>query len=200
MKIDFSKILETFNGLNDQLRYSIFGTTVLLVVLLDVFLVVLPQCGGINSVNDQVQKLSADTTQVITDKQRVNQLRKNLKQAHLNLAEIVGKVRSLQEVPAILETISSIANDYDVKIDRLTPQKQGQESLKVTEDGHYYALPIVIQARCGYHMFGRFLNKLEDENLWFVIKEMNIQSDEKTPNLHSFSLTIKIILIDKTRG
>lgn len=195
--MDLSKIFEAFNNLNEQARYSILGGVVVLVLLLDVFLLVLPQCGSISDINDQIKTLSTDTAQVVTDKQRIDQLKKSLEQTRLTLEAMNLKIRPLQEVPAILETISRIANEYDVKIDKLVPQKQEQESLTKSEDGHYYALPIVIQARCGYHMFGRFLNKLENEDLYFSLKDLLVQDDEKNPRIHLFSLTINIILVDK---
>ncbi len=197
MKFDLSKILEYFNNLNDQARYAILGSVVFLIILLDVFLLVLPQISGIANVNDQMRKMSEDTQQVLTDRQRINQLRKNLREARVQLSSLSLKVRPIQEVPAILSTISSIAKEYGVKIDQLVPEKDRQEDLTAAADGKYYALPIVIKAHCGYHMFGRFLNKLESEDLYFIMKDFIIQNDEKDTNTHLFSLTIKIILVDK---
>ncbi len=106
-------------------------------------------------------------------------------------------MRPIQEVPAILSTISSIANEYGVKIDQMVPEKNQQEALTAAADGKYYALPVVIKARCGYHMFGHFLNKLENEDMYFIMKDFIIQNDEKDSNTHLFSLTIKIILVDR---
>jgi hypothetical protein len=64
--------------------------------------------------------------------------------------------------------------------------KSQQETLTSSADGKYYALPVVIKARCGYHMFGRFLNKLENEDLYFIMKDFIIQNDDKDPNTHAF--------------
>jgi Tfp pilus assembly protein PilO len=161
MKFDLKQILEYFNNLNDQARYAILGGVVVVIILLDVFLLVLPQCAGIAELNSQVTKMAQDTQQILVDRQRVGQLRRNLQLTRLELKELSNKVRPVQEVPIILANISSIANQYDVKIDQLIPEKQLQEALTVSPEGRYYALPVVIKARCGYHMFGRFLNKLE---------------------------------------
>jgi Tfp pilus assembly protein PilO len=197
MKLDLSKILEYFNNLNDQARYAILGGVVILVILLDVFLLVLPQIGGIVDINDQIKKMSDDTQQVLTDRQRIGQLRKNLQDERDQVASLSLKVRPLQEVPVILSTISSIANEFSVKIDQLTPEKNQQETLTADADSKYYALPIVIKARCGYHMFGHFLNKMENEDMSFTIRDFIIQNDDKDPNTHLFTLTIKLILVDK---
>ena len=58
---------------------------VFLIILLDVFFLVLPQIGGIADINDQIKKMSDDTQQVLTDKQRINQLKKNLQDARVQL-------------------------------------------------------------------------------------------------------------------
>ena len=42
-------------------------------------------------------------------------------------------------------------------------------------DSQYYALPIVIAAHSGYHMFGHFLNKLESGNLLFMVHDLRIE-------------------------
>ncbi len=161
---------------------------------------VLPQMGSIADVNDQIKKLSEDTQQVLIDKPRINLLRKNLQEARIQLKSLSSKVRSIQEVPAILSTISSIANEYGVKIDQLIPEKSQQEALMTAADGKYYALPVVIKARCGYHKFGHFLNKLENEDMFFIMKDFIIQNDEKDPHTHLFSLTIKMILVEQASG
>ena len=200
MKIDLSKIVDYFNNLNDQARYAILGGAVFLIILLDIFFLVLPQINGIVHVNDQIKELSEDTQQVLTDRQRANQLRKNLQGERVRLSSLSRKVRSIQEVPAILGTISSIAKKYGVIIDQLVPEKDQQEDLTATADGKYYALPILIKAHCGYHMFGHFLNKLENGDMYFILKDFIIQNDEKDANTHLFSLTIKVILVNRNGG
>jgi Tfp pilus assembly protein PilO len=197
MKPDLNKILEQFNKMNDQTRYGILGGVVFFIILLDVLLLVLPQIGAIGSTNDQVRQMTADTLQVQTDKQRINQLRKNLQDSRLQLSALSARVRPVQEVPSILTTISSIANEYGVKIEQLDPEKGQQETLKAASADKYYALPVLIKARCGYHMFGRFLNKLEGEDMFFIMKDFIIQNDGANTNSHLFSLTLDIILVEK---
>lgn len=197
MKPDLNKIFEQFNNLNDQARYAVLGGVVLLIILLDVFLLVLPQIGGIADVNGQIKKISDDTQEVLTDRQRIRQLRKNLQDSRDQFNSLGTRVRPIQEVPVILSTISSIANEYGVKIDELAPEKSQQESLKAASADKYYALPVSIKARCGYHMFGHFINKLENEDMYFIMKDFIIQNDGQNTDSHLFALTIKIILVDK---
>ena len=196
MKFDLNSLIESFNKLNETARYGILGGLAVLILGLDVFFLALSQVGAISQDSDQVKKLSDDTQQVLVDRVRINPLRRSLKETRLQLNSLSAKVRLLQEVPAILSTISSTANEYGVKIDQLVPEKNLQEVLTTASDGKYYALPVVIKARCGYHKFGHFLNKLENENLSFILQDFIIQNGEKDLHTHSFSLTIKIILVD----
>lgn len=198
MKFDLNKILGIFNGLNEKTRYLIAGGVVLLIILLDVFLLVLPQVGSIGDINQQISTLNTETQQVLTDKQRINQLKKNLDLTRQQWKALSAKVRPIQEVPIILGTISSIANEFGVKIEQLVPEKSKQVALTTSAEGKYYALPVVIKAHCAYHMFGRFLNKLENEDLFFIINDFIIQNDDKDLKMHSFALTIEIILVDQS--
>ena len=198
MKFDLNKIIESFNKLNDQARYGVLAGLVVLILVLDVFFLVLPQWGSINDISAQISKLTTDTQQVLVDRQRIGQLRKNLETDRLQLKMLSGKVRPVQEVPIILGIISRVANENGVKIDQLTPEKNLQESLKAAGEAKYYALPIVIKARCGYHMFGHFLNKLEGEDMYFIVKDFIIQNDGLEVNSHLFTLTIKVILLDQS--
>jgi Tfp pilus assembly protein PilO len=191
-------IIESFNKLNDQARYAILVVVFFLIILVDVVFLVLPQMASIGTVNDQIKQLSDDTEQVLVNKNLINPLKKNLGDTRDELKLLSVKVRLIQEVPAILSTISSIANEYGVKIDQLDPVKSEQEVLTTVPDGKYYALPVVIKARCGYHKFGRFLNKLENQDLYFILKDFIIQNDDKDPSTQLFSLTIKLILLDRS--
>jgi len=197
MKFDLNKIIEMFNSLNDQTRYAVLGGIVFLVIVLDVIFLMVPQISGIVDINHQITKMSQDSQQVLVDRQRINQLKKNLEISRLQFNNLNDKIRPIQEVPSILDTISSVANENSVKIDQLEPDKAHQEVLKSTPDAKYYALPLEIKAHCGYHMFGHFLNKLENGNMFFVMKDFIIQNGDKDVNSHSFSLTIKVILVDR---
>jgi len=200
MKIDLTKILEYFNNLNDQMRYGIFAGAVILIIALDVFFLVLPQIAGIADVNDRIKKMSESTQQVLVDRQRINQLKKNLQLMRNGLNALSIKIRPVQEVPAILSTISSIAKEYGVKIDQLIPEYKLLKALNSDADSKYYSLPVLIKAVSGYHNFGHFLNKVENEDLSFIMKDFIIQNEGKAANPHLFSMTIKIILVERKSG
>ena len=195
MKPDLNKIIEQFNKLNDQSRYGILGWVVALILLLDAFLLVWPQFASISDINGQIKKISEDTQQVLTDRARLGSLKKGLQEARNSLSLLNLKVRPIQEVPSILSTISSFARDYNVKIDQLIPEYAQVETL-TAGGGKYYTLPVLIKARCGYHHFGLFLNKMENGEMSFIMKDFIVQNDESSFNTRSITLTIKLVLAD----
>ncbi len=198
-----NKLIESFNKLNDQARYCLLVGVVFLIILLDVVFLVLPQMASIGSINDQIKKLSDDTQEVLSERPQTKQRKNKLDTARAQYSALSMKVHTIQEIPAILSTISSIANEYGVKIDQLVPKKDQPDAVakapaKKVEDTPYYALPIVIKAHGGYHMFGRFLSKLEAQNFFVILKDFIIQNDDKDPNSRLFSVTVDIVLGDKT--
>jgi Tfp pilus assembly protein PilO len=195
--LDPKKILERYNKLSDQTRYCVLVGAIFLIILLDILLLVLPQISSIADVNAQIKKLSEDTRQVTADRVRIKLLKTGLEETRSHLDTLSGKVRSLQGLPAILGIISSAANENGVLIEELVPEKSMQESLTKAPEGQYYALPVVLRVRCAYHRFGRFLNELENGQMYFAMKDFVIQHDGKDPNTHTFSLTINLILMEK---
>lgn len=196
-KAFLDKIIEGYNGLEVKFRYGIFGGLLLMVFALDYFSVMAFQLDYLKKSDEEIKTLVQEIGQVKADKLFIAQMKKSLDVPRRQLVAMSEKVRSVQAVPIVLEEISRLANEFGVKIDQLTPQKDAQELLITAPEGKYYALPIVIQARSGYHMFGHFLNRLERQDLYFSVRDLRIEADEKDPNNQLISMVIKVILVDK---
>jgi Tfp pilus assembly protein PilO len=191
------KIIESFNKLNEQTRYGLLIFAVVVIILLDVLLLALPQMAAIGQANDKAKDLAANIQQVLTDSGRMALLKKNLETTRVQFNALSNKVRTTQEVPVILDTISSVANEYGVKIEELVPETDRLTALTRTPQSQYYALPVSIKARGAYHNFGRFINKLENSDLFFIMKDFIIQNDAADPHTHLYSLTINLVLADR---
>lgn len=200
MKVTVDSLITKFNGLDIKARYAIFATALLVVFAVDYALIMNFQLQFIGRSNEEIKTLSGDTARVQADKQRIDQMRKGLESSRTQLQAMNVKIRSMQEVPLILDDISRLANEVGIKIDQLIPRKEDQEKLISSPEGDFYALPIVISARGGYHPWGRFLSRLEAANLYFSLSELRIDADEKDKNNHLITATLKVILGDKPIG
>ncbi len=196
MKISIQNVMRGINRADIKVRYGIFAGILLAAFALDYFLLMGPQIRSLKGLEEAVKTASADVERVSNDLQRTRQLKDGLNSSRAELEAMSLKVRSLQEVPVILEEISRTANQFNVKIDQVKPLPESQETLISAPEGKYYALPIVIQARSGYHMFGHFLSTLESGHLFFTIRDWHMQADQDAKGL-LVQATLKVVLTQK---
>ena len=198
MKINVQDIMRAVNAADIRVRYGIFAGILLAVAALDYFLVLEFQLRSLEHLGEGIKTTSADIERVNGDLRRIDQIREGLKTSRVQLEAMRVKVRSIQEVPSILEEISGTANEFNIKIDQIKPLAESQETLISAPEGKYYALPIVIQARCGYHMFGRFLNAMESGNLFFTVRDLHMEAGQDPAKGLSVQATLKLILAEKS--
>ncbi|HLD88248.1 MAG TPA: type 4a pilus biogenesis protein PilO [Candidatus Omnitrophota bacterium] len=197
MKINIQNIMRGINGADIKVRYGIFFGILLAVFALDYFLIMAPQIRSLKGLGEAAKTTSADVQRVNNDLQRIRQIKDGLNSSRAELEAMSVKVRSLQEVPVILEEISRTANQFNVKIDQVKPLSESQETLISTPEEKYYALPIVIQARSGYHMFGHFLNTLESGRLFLTLTNWRMEAGGQADKEILVQATLKVILTQK---
>ncbi len=199
MKISIQNVMRGINRADIKVRYGIFAGILLAAFALDYFLLMGPQIRSLKGLEEAVKTASADVERVSNDLQRTRQLKDGLNSSRAELEAMSLKVRSLQEVPLILEEISRTANQFNVKIDQVKPMPESQETLISAPEGKYYALPIVIQARSGYHMFGHFLNTLESGHLFFTLRDWHMETGPQDAKGLLVQATLRVILTQKSR-
>ena len=197
MKISIQGIVHGINRADIKVRYGIFAGILLAAFALDYFLLMAPQIRSLKGLGEAARTTSADVQRVSNDIQRIQQIKDGLNSSRAELQAMSLRVRSLQEVPAILEEISRTANQFNVKIDQIKPLPESQETLISTPEEKYYALPIVIQARSGYHMFGHFLNTLESGHLFFILRDLRMEVGQEAAKGLLVQATLKVILTDR---
>ncbi|MDD5747057.1 MAG: type 4a pilus biogenesis protein PilO [Candidatus Omnitrophica bacterium] len=99
--------------------------------------------------------------------------------------DFFDRLPAQKEFPVFLELISKIARNHDVKIIAIEPQK-------VIEDANpfYVKIPVLIDAYCGYHALGGFINDLEFADKLMKVENIKINSDETNPGTHQVFLII----------
>ena len=195
-KVNMQGLIGYFNSLDIKARYTIFAVCVGAVVALDYFLLIRLQLQWMAAADTAIQSVAADTARVKSDVQRVGQIKQNLEISRAELESVNSKIRSMEEVPAILEEISRTANEFHVNIEQLAPVKAEKEALLAGAGSQYYSLPIVITAHSGYHMFGHFLNKLESGNLLFMLRDLRVEQGAQAAGDLTIQATLKIIVTD----
>ncbi len=90
-----------------------------------------------------------------------------------------------KEFPVFLETLSKIAKSNNVKIIAIEPQKAIDDPALF-----YIRVPVLVDASCGYHALGKFINDLEYSNQFMKIYSIKISGDDDTPEKQQVFLVI----------
>ena len=192
------KIPEIIAKLDEKNRYYILGGILLGIFLLDYFLVMQPQLATLRSLNPKISLLAKDIRSAEDSIHQYTKYQKDLTNLKEKGTVVNERIISKEEVPMVMEKISRMANKSGVKIDQIMPLKGSEAVLMKNNDGKYSALPIQVEARSGYHDFGRFINQLENSEIFLSVANFSFAADASDTLRQAARLTVKIVVFDKT--
>jgi Tfp pilus assembly protein PilO len=128
-----------------------------------------------------------------------------LREQHRRLTQAVTAFRALlpsdEEVPKVLERISSLASQAQVKIQTVFPRRpadvvddaRSKKRKKGTEAPTVYFREIFIEidALAGFHQIGTLVNLIESEERPMQVAGLRISADAKDPRHHHVKLSIR---------
>lgn len=191
------KISEIIPKLNEKNRYYILGGLLLVIFLVDYFLVMAPQLGTLRVLNPKITLLATDIKTAEENNRMYHQYQLDQERLRDKIGIISQRIISKEEVPVIMERISRMANKAGVKIDQIMPLKGSEEMVMKNNEGKYYSLPILVDARTGFHDFGRFINELEKNDVFLSITNFTFAADANDTVRHVAKLTVKVIIFEK---
>lgn len=101
-----------------------------------------------------------------------------------------------EEVPKLLEELSHMAIASNMKIIGIKPLSKG-EATPAGKGFSYREIPIEIEARSGYHELGQFLQRLECGERFIMVKDLSVQSDNRSPKRHNVQLITSTYVLVK---
>jgi len=120
-----------------------------------------------------------------------------------NKAGLAAEISALQErfleetqIPLFLEELSKLAEETSVRLNSLKIPKEvaeAGEKEKTPLEKKYKKVPIFIEAECGFHDLGRFINKLESAKRFISVSDIEIKAQKESPGLHRVDLEIETI-------
>ncbi|MCP4649420.1 MAG: type 4a pilus biogenesis protein PilO [PVC group bacterium] len=106
----------------------------------------------------------------------------SLKQIYLHN---MSKLPLQKEFSVFLELFSKVAKKNNVKLIAIEPQKPVDD-----QDMFFVRIPVYIDAACGYHDLGKFLNDLEYSSKLLRIENIRIENDGVDPLIQQVFLRI----------
>lgn len=107
-----------------------------------------------------------------------------------------NKLPKEEEFPVVLESLSDMAKNADVKITKILPVKSSTTfSEGNIQSDIYDQKEISIDAQCGYHQLGEFIAELENAERFMEVSDIKIETGKANPKRHNVQLTVKTFIL-----
>lgn len=194
MKDLFNKIrnLKNFKDIEklqlDQKAMLIIILALILIIYLDYNFLIKRQIKAISVVSPKVAKVKKD----------INDLNKNLlaiqdlknKQATIERQK-VKKIISQGEVALLLQDISELANNDGVKIMQMKPSREPGVKQENAAAGPLDPVLVTLDLVCGYHNLGKFINDLENAEIFIQVQNIKINEKEADSIIQQVNLVLR---------
>lgn len=174
--------------LKDKKKVMILGI-ILTVGAIYIYLsfLLLPQISRVATAYGKANKLNSEVKVAEREMSEIDGLKKKVAQYHEKIESYERMLPAEQEIPKLLEDLSEMAKSANVKIVAITPVQAKQEA---QANQAYQEIPILINARSGYHELGRFLNNLENAGRFMKVVDMSISENKTTPKRHDVEMMV----------
>jgi Tfp pilus assembly protein PilO len=181
--------------IDERNRYYIFIGVLVFVSLADYVILMKPQLTALTKIGPEIKILSRDIQKAKEEIQKKNSYKDETRRLEDKIKGHSLKIKAKDEVPLILERISQLASQNGVEIDQIMPFSRDQEVLFQDNKRTYYALPILVEARSGYHGFGRFLDQLEKDNVSVDMTAFTIMATDDA-RYHRVTLNLEAMVFE----
>ncbi len=121
-----------------------------------------------------------------------DKLNKRLKILQEKLAGYEKRLSREKELPVLLENLSEMAKESQVRILGIIPYDTRLKARKDTgeEKSVYQEVPIAISAQSGYHELGSFINRLENDQRYMQVSHMKIKPSHVDKDQHKIEFVV----------
>lgn len=174
------------------------------VILAGYFLLFLnPMFSKLSDLSRKVFKLQSDLSIAELSVDSMPKMKKEISDLKNKAISYSNKLPKEEELPALLESLSMMARDTDVKITKIAPIKDAEaakDAKITTRSGVYEEKSILINAQCGYHQLGAFIAQLENAERFMEISDITIENVKTALKRHNVQLIVKtFVLKDKAK-
>ena len=182
----FNNAANFINERSPQEKKMILVLGVCLILVADYWLVLNPLITSFTKVMPQLNQLKQDKKTLKEDKKNERIIKKDWQAVKEKVDAMEKSFISSDELPVLLENLSKLASESQVKIISLKPMEAKNEKV-----GSYKKTPIKIEASAGTHAFGAFLAKLETGTAFYRVTNLTITGDVTGGSEHGENLDLE---------
>jgi len=176
----FNKIA-IFKKENKALLFQIILAVAILVFLILIIPQLINSIGASKEVSEK-KKVLGDIEDGINNFQTFEN---ELKMLEDDCADFMNRLPPQKEFPVFLERLSRLAKKNNIKIIAMEPQEA-----KDDPSLFYVEISVFIDAYCGYHSLGKFINDVEYSNEFMKVDTVKIENDPMDSKIHQVLLTV----------
>ena len=149
--------------------------------------ILLPQIARVAVAYSKADKLNSEAKVAQREISEIEGLKKQVIKYRGKIESYESMLPAEQEIPKLLEGLSDMAKSANVKIVAITPIQSKQEA---QNNQTYQEIPILINAKSGYHELGKFLNNLENADRFMKVIDIRINENKATPKRHDVEILV----------
>lgn len=156
----------------------------------------LPQIDSATKSFRQAKTMQSDVKVAEKDIAKIGRLKKEIEAYRSKIESYERMLPIEQEVPKLLETLSTMARSSNVKIAGITPLASKQEA---SPEKIYQEIPIQVSAKSGYHELGKFLSDLESSGRFMKVADIDIKENKSNVKRHDVELLVLTYVLLENR-
>jgi type IV pilus assembly protein PilO len=192
----FSQIVSVVTRFSEKNPYYALGAFLLVVFLLDYFLIMQFQLGALFQLNPKLTTVAEDMRSTRSDIAKIGEYRQQIVSLGAMAKKVNSKIHTRDEIPLVINNVTRLAKRNSIRIEQIMPDSSAPEPIVKDSEGQYYAVPLRIEARGTYHDFGRFINQLENEEVFLTIGNFRMDASPLDSALHVIKLTLNAVVFE----
>ncbi len=171
----------------DKKKLMLAGVICLVVIFIDISFVMKMQLAGLSAQGPKITKLKADIDKFNADLAKMQSL-KNMDGKKQPGVVLLKKLISEGQITTLLQNISETAKKNGVRISQI---RQAPEAISGKQATSLIPYLISLDFTADYHTLGRFLNQLENGEIFIAVQDMRITPNAENSVSQACSVTLK---------
>ena len=173
------------------------GLLSILVVVIYISFMLMPQIERVFEAVGQVSKVGADLKEAQYNIANIPKFKSSLVTYEEKVDRYEKMLPAQQEIPSLLESLSDMAKKSNVKIIGIMPVVGKEDRAKKGQI--YKEIPILINAKSGYHELGKFLSNMENADRFMKVSGIQIKFNSQSPKKHDTEIMVLTYILLGTR-
>ena len=172
---------------SDKKKLLLVGVISLIVIFIDISFVMKLQLAGLSAQGPKITKLKADMGKLNADLAKMQSI-KNMDGKKQTGVVLLKKLISEGQITTLLQNISETAKKNGVRISQIRQAPEVVSAKQATSPIPYL---ISLDLTSDYHTIGRFLNQLENAEIFIAVQDIRITPSAENSVSQACAVTLK---------